>query len=268
MHEMTPGLAERMERPIAEVFERECEIANVEATVAADGLPAHDFLIDFYPYREDDRIVAVGIVLKDITELRRLERELRRLMDELQHRVKNTLATVASIVNQTAASKEDRVEMVDALKHRISALAATHTLLTQHDWRDASLRDIVDTELGPFDHRDRIEISGPEVRLSAKHALTLTLTLHELATNAAKYGAIAAPDGLLKVSWVVSEDDVEKRLAIKWSESGVPLKGRPKVKESFGTRLIRNSVVHDLRGVADHHLTDDGLRCIISVPLS
>jgi two-component system CheB/CheR fusion protein len=257
-----------MARPIAEVFEHDHEISNIEATVFRSGAAPQDYLIDFYPYREDGRTIAVGIVLKDVTELRRLERELRRLMDELQHRVKNTLATVASIVNQTVGSNRDRAELVDTLKRRIGALAATHTLLTQHDWRDASLRDIIGTELRPFEQSGRIELSGPEVRVPPKHALTLTLTLHELATNAAKYGALAAPGGLLKINWMVSEDWVEKRLTITWRETGVSLGDVGAVKESFGTRLIKNAVVHDLRGHVDHQLAADGLRCVISAPLT
>ena len=111
LYEMAPELAERMARPIAEVFEHDREIINIEATVKVNGAGAQDFLIDFYPYQEDGRTIAVGIVLKDVTELRHLERELRRLMDELQHRVKNTLATVASIVNQTVASDRNRAEL-------------------------------------------------------------------------------------------------------------------------------------------------------------
>jgi two-component system CheB/CheR fusion protein len=267
LSEIAPELAERMERPAAEVLERERAIVNVEARVNVTGDTSQDFLIDFYPYQEDGRTIAVGIVLKDVTELRRLERELRRLMDELQHRVKNTLATVASIVNQTVATKGDRVELVDTLKRRIGALAATHALLTQRDWADVSLKDILNTEFGPYDRLEHIALSGPEVRLPPKHALTLTLTLHELATNAAKYGALSAPAGRLHVSWRVSEDALEKRLAIRWCETGVPRKDGAAIKAGFGTRLIRNAVVHDLGGVVEHQLTSEGLLCNISVAL-
>ena len=267
LSEIAPALAERMERPVAEVLQQDRAVVNVEARVNVTGDTAQDFLIDFYPYEEDGRSVAVGIVLKDVTELRRLERELRRLMDELQHRVKNTLATVASIVNQTVATKVSRVELVDTLKKRIGALAATHGLLTQRDWADVSLKDILNSEFGPYDHVDHVTLSGPDVHLPPKHALTLTLTLHELATNAAKYGALSVPAGHLDVSWKVSEDAVEKRLAIHWRETGVPRKDDTEIKPGFGTRLIRNAVVHDLGGRAEHQLTPDGLICDLSVTL-
>jgi two-component system, chemotaxis family, CheB/CheR fusion protein len=266
LQEMIPGLSEKMERPIAEVFERASAVVNLEASVRFQGEAIRDFLIDFYPYEEDTLITAVGIVLKDVTELRRLEKELRRLMDELQHRVKNTLATVASIVNQTVGTKADRAELIDTLKMRIGALAATHSLLTQRNWKDASLRAILDAELTPFDHADRVKLTGPSVMLPPKHALTLTLTLHELATNAAKYGALAHQGGALEIDWMVSVDGAGRELTLTWKETGVPHIALDNIKESFGTRLIKNAVVHDLQGWCDHRLSADGLTCTVSVP--
>jgi two-component system CheB/CheR fusion protein len=105
LEDMIPALAERMAAPIAEVIDQARAVVNLDATVRIRGDAARDFLIDFYPYEEAGRVTAVGVILKDVTELRRLEKELRRLMDELQHRVKNTLATVASIVNQTVGRR-------------------------------------------------------------------------------------------------------------------------------------------------------------------
>jgi len=261
------GLTERMLVPIAEVFERGAQITSVEAAVIdVDGRDAQDFLIDFYPYEEDGRVVAVGIIFKDVTELRRLERELRRLMDELQHRVKNTLATVASIVNQTVATKANQEDLVETLRQRVGALAATHDLLTQHDWRDVSLLDIIKAELDPFEQGNRIVLSGPKVSLPPKHALTLTMTLHELATNAAKYGALAHPDGKLGVEWVVREDGAGRDLTMTWTESGFCGPSPAAVKESFGTKLIRNAVVYDLQGECIYQLSPNGVTCTLSAP--
>jgi two-component system CheB/CheR fusion protein len=240
---------------------------NVEAAVRMNGDALRDYLIDFFPYEEEDnRITGVGIILKDVTELRALEKELRRLMDELQHRVKNTLATVASIVNQTVAVKDDKADLVDTLKRRIGALAATHNLLTTRDWRDASLLDLIEAELTPFDHRDRITLKGPTVRLPPKHALTLTLTLHELATNAAKYGALARESGRLSIDWMVTEDGSQRLLQLNWIETGVNRKDAPPVKGGFGSRLIRNGVVYDLQGTCEYRLQEDGLVCRLTVP--
>jgi two-component system CheB/CheR fusion protein len=267
LEDMIPTLAERMAAPIAEVFEQVREVVNLDATVRINGELARDFLIDFYPYEEEGRVTAVGVVLKDVTEIRRLEKELRRLMDELQHRVKNTLATVASIVNQTVGSKSDRTELVDTLKRRIGALAATHNLLTVQDWRDASLRDILEAELTPYDHKERIRLNGPEVRLPPKHALSLTLTLHELATNAAKYGALAHSGGTLSIDWVVSADGAGRQLTLHWVEAGVPGISVGKIKASFGTRLIKGAVAHDLQGTCDYQLLSGGLNCKFSMRL-
>ncbi len=264
--DMANGLTERMLVPIAEVFERGAEITSVEAAVDAEGGDARDYLIDFYPYQEDGRVVAVGIIFKDVTELRRLERELRRLMDELQHRVKNTLATVASIVNQTVATKSNQEDLVETLRRRVGALAATHDLLTQHDWRHVSLLDIIKAELDPFEQLNRIALSGPNVSLPPKHALTLTMTLHELATNAAKYGALAHPDGKLAIEWVVREDGAGRGLTMKWTESGFCGPAPAAVKESFGTRLIRNAIVYDLQGQCNYELSPNGVTCTLSAP--
>ena len=177
-----------------------------------------------------------------------------------------SLATVASIVNQTVASQGDRANLIDTLKLRIGALAATHNLLTQRNWKDASLQEILQAELRPFDHEERISISGPAVMLPPKHALTLTLTLHELATNAAKYGALAHESGTLEIDWMVSVDGSGRELTLNWRESGVPGIGSKEVKESFGTRLIKNAVMHDLQGRCDHSLSPAGLRCTVVVP--
>lgn len=264
--DLTPALAERMEAPISEVFEHGNEVVNIATTVRMNGDPARDFLIDFYPYEEDGRVTAVGVILKDVTELRRLERELRRLMDELQHRVKNTLATVASIVNQTVGSKTNRAELVDTLKRRIGSLAATHNLLTQQDWRDASLQDILKTELTPYGQDDRIALDGPPVSLPPKHALCLTLTLHELTTNAAKYGALAHPNAALAIEWVVNVDGTGRRLILNWIETGVPDPPTGIVKENFGSKLIKQAVAHDLQGHCDYRFAPDGLRCTIAFP--
>jgi len=265
LSDMLPTLADRIQGAIGEAFDKAKEIANIEAAVRINGEAARDFLIDVYPYEEDGRVTALGVIVKDVTELRRLEKELRRLMDELQHRVKNTLATVASIVNQTVSSRGNRAELIEALKSRIGALAATHNLLTKRDWRDASLRDILDAELGPYNETGRIRLNGPDVRLPPKHALTLTLTLHELATNAAKYGALAHETGELCIEWKVSVESAGSILRLDWVETGVP-DVPAKVKESFGAKLIKSAVAHDLQGACVYDLGAQGLRCTLSFP--
>lgn len=265
LRDMSPDLFDKLDRPMAEVFERGREVVNLEVTIPVSSTEARDFLVDAYPYEEEGRVTAVGLILKDVTELRRLEKEMRRLMDELQHRVKNTLATVNSIINQTVGTKTDRTELADTLKSRIGALAATHDLLTTGDWQGASLRKIFETELMPFGQQDRIHLHGPQIDLPPKHALALTLTIHELATNAAKYGALSKNGGSLDIGWVVKVDASGRELSIEWVETvDKPVPSR--VTESFGMKLIKNAVAHDLRGACIHDLASGGLNCKISFP--
>lgn len=266
LKDMAPWLAERIDRAVQEVFEQGKDIVNLEVTLGATGQdPARDYLIDIYPYEEDGRVTAVGLILKEVTEIRRLEKELRRLMDELQHRVKNTLATVASIITRTAGSKTDRFDLADTLKKRIGALAATHDLLTVRDWQGAPLQQIIETELDPFGQSDRITLSGPAVDLPPKHALAMTLTLHELATNAAKYGALSNKGGTLHISWLVNLDGDGRRLMLDWREKCEQPCVPPK-SEGFGMQLIKNAIPHDLRGRCEHTTTPEGVRCKITVP--
>jgi two-component system CheB/CheR fusion protein len=264
--EIAPHLADAIEMPISEVFQSAQEVVNVEVSVDinGDGAP-RDFLFDFYPYRQDERVTAVGLIAKDVTELRHLERELRRLMDELQHRVKNMLATVASIVQQTVRTKVDRSDLIAALKSRIGALAATHNLLTARDWRDVSLRKILQGELVPYRTSGNIELEGPDVALPPKHALTMTMTVHELATNAAKYGALSVPEGHLKVEWIVNVDANGRRLILEWTESGGP-QPQETPRESFGSQLIKGAVAYDLQGSSELQLLPDGARCRLAIP--
>ena len=265
VRDMAPELLDKIDQPMAEVFERGEDIANLEVTMRVANGAIRDFLLDIYPYEEDGSVRAVGLILKDVTELRRLEKEMRRLMDELQHRVKNTLATVNSIINQTINAPGDRAEMADTLKKRIGALAATHDLLTSRDWHGASLQKILEFELEPFERTKRVALNGPAVDLPPKHALALTLTLHELTTNAAKYGALSGKGEKLDVEWTVKMDGAGREVTINWIEAvSQPIK--VSVKENFGMKLIKNAVKHDLRGKCEHALKPEGLNCRITIP--
>lgn len=128
------------------------------------------------------------------------------------------------------------------------------------------MQEILKAELSPFELEDRIRQTGPPVMLPPKHALTLTMTLHELATNAAKYGALAHEGGRLEIDWMVSVDSAGRELTLTWRESNVTGVAAEDVKESFGTRLNKNAVVHDLQGQCDYRLSSDGLSCTLTVP--
>src|SRR5262249_53155828 len=146
------------------------------------------------------------------------------------------------------------------------ALAATHNLLTTQDWRDAPLTAIVERELSPY-RKEGVTLKGPAVALPPKHALTLTLTLHELATNAAKYGALAQVGGTLDIEWMVSAAGEGRKLTLKWIERGVKIENATAAKEGFGTRLIRSAVAHDLGGKTEYRMRPDGARLTLTCPL-
>ncbi|MCC2654263.1 MAG: hypothetical protein K0Q60_4429, partial [Microvirga sp.] len=191
----------------------------------------------------------VGI-FQDITEQKQAEEQQRFFLDELNHRVKNTLATVQSIASQTLRTTESSAQFKEAFEGRLLALSKTHNLLTRKSWREAELRDVAEQELAPYRKAGdaRVVLEGPDVRLPARYAINLGLVLHELVTNAAKYGALSTNAGHLEVAWsVIESDDRPKQLRIHWSESGGPPVAPPK-RQGFGSRLIRRSIEGELGG--------------------
>jgi two-component sensor histidine kinase len=185
------------------------------------------------------------------------------LINELNHRVKNTLATVQSLVSQTARRKTSPDEFREALEARLLSLSQRHNLLTANEWAGAELEEMVRGELGPHDST-RITVDGPRVYLSSQAALALGMVLHELATNAAKHGALGAPEGQLSVSWRVTEDP-SPRLILDWVEQhdrDLP----PPSGTGFGSRLIRSSVEDELGGTARLLLEARGMRFQAEIP--
>jgi two-component sensor histidine kinase len=188
----------------------------------------------------------------------RQEQETRRLLNrELDHRVKNILASVQAIVNQTL---RDRTGMRDEIGGRICALASTNDLLTRSEWRGASLREILTGEFAPYG-LSRFDLSGDDVECPAALAIPLALIVHELATNASKYGALSSPDGRIRVEWKKQDD----RLDLQWVERGGPPPKEP-VRSGFGTKLLEMSL-RQLNGVIDRAFEPGGLRLRLSVSL-
>jgi PAS domain S-box-containing protein len=210
----------------------------------------------------------VGI-FQDVTERKHAEDQQRFLLDELNHRVKNTLATVQSIAAQTLRSAPDPASFRDAFEGRLLALSKTHDLLTRNAWRDADLHDLATQELAPYrrSQDERVIIDGPTINLPARYAINLGLVLHELVTNAAKYGALSTSSGQVEVKWlIVSDPERSRQLRLQWSEKGGPLVERPK-RQGFGSRLIRRSIEGELSGYAVIHFAPTGISYDISVPM-
>jgi PAS domain S-box-containing protein len=206
-------------------------------------------------------IIRLSGVTADITE--RKESEVRQVLlaREVDHRAKNALAIVQSIVRLTRA--DSMPTYVAAVEGRITALSRAHTVLSHSRWQGADLTGLVEEELAAYrsDRGDRIETTGPAVSLQPASAQTLTLALHELATNAVKYGALSSMSGRLEVSWELKPST----LVLHWQESGGPRVRKP-AKLGFGTRIIVASVEGQLGGQAKFQWGDGGLHCILTIP--
>lgn len=213
-----------------------------------------------------DRFIGV---LQDITLRRQAEEQQRFLLDELNHRVKNTLATVQSIASQTVRSTPEPASFKAAFEGRLLALSKTHDLLTRNSWRAAGLRDIAEQELAPYrkESDDRIAIEGPNVRLPPRHAINLGLILHELATNAVKYGSLGTPMGRIELRWAVKPNgEGVENLDLHWQESDGPPVQSP-VREGFGSKLIRRGIEGELAGKLAIDFAPSGVVYDISVPI-
>jgi len=206
----------------------------------------------------------------DITQQKLASQHVDLMLDELNHRVKNTLATVQAIAMQTVARSPDLQTFQEAFGARLLALSKTHNLLAADAWTGARLRDIVASELEPYqrtggDER-RIRIAGDDVLLSPKQALALSMAFHELATNASKYGALSSPTGRVTVQWEVSEADGRHALKVHWVESDGP-EVTPPSRRGFGSRLITDGLAFELNGDARIEFEKTGVSCVIDVPL-
>ncbi|OBX19529.1 histidine kinase [Erythrobacter sp. QSSC1-22B] len=187
------------------------------------------------------------------------------LTRELNHRVKNTLANVLSIVALTRRRSDNVEEFADGLDGRIRALSATHDLLTKSEWGTTPIAAVVGAELAPYAHDDshRVMSEGPMVELAPNDALSLGLALHELATNATKYGSLSTEGGVVSVTWEMVADNLVR---LHWIESGGPPVPQQR-QRGFGTDLIEKIVAHELRHPVELEFAPAGVRCILLVPV-
>ncbi|HEV2561236.1 MAG TPA: HWE histidine kinase domain-containing protein [Rhizomicrobium sp.] len=219
------------------------------------------------PLRDDaGRLVGAVNMLVDTSERKKAESQQKALIDELNHRVKNTLATVQALAAQTIRGANIPESMRNEFEARLLALSRTHDHLTRTQWASAGLDVILAETLLPYaDGRgERIRLDGERVELPPKAALVLAMIFHELATNAAKYGALSTKDGCVDVLWAQPSDD---RLTIHWREKGGPTVSEPK-QTGFGLRLLTRGISDELGGEAQLEFASSGVRCRIEVPLS
>lgn len=187
------------------------------------------------------------------------------LTRELNHRVKNTLANVLSIITLTRRRAKTLDEFADGLDGRIRALSATHDLLTQSDWGTTPIAAVVAAELAPYTRSEDgvLQAEGPPVELAPNDALSLGLALHELATNASKYGALSVPGGQVSIRWSLAGENLAR---IEWIERGGPPVPAERPR-GFGTDLIEKIVAHELRNPVDLVFAPEGVRCTLMVPV-
>ncbi|MXO74957.1 histidine kinase [Altererythrobacter aerius] len=186
------------------------------------------------------------------------------LTRELNHRVKNTLANVLSIVSLTRRRATNLDEFAEGLDGRIRALSATHDLLTQSEWGTTPIRAVVEAELAPYARAEgALELAGPSVDLAPNDALSLGLAIHELATNAAKYGALSTAGGKVRITWALDRDDLA---SVRWVESGGPPVPQDRSR-GFGTDLIEKIVAHELRNPVELEFRPEGVTCTLHVPV-
>lgn len=189
------------------------------------------------------------------------------LTRELNHRVKNTLANVLSIISLTRRRATTLPEFADSLEGRIRALSATHDLLTQSDWGTTPVALVIRAELAPYaqDLQRHLTMGGPDVELAPNDALSLGLAIHELATNAAKYGALSVEDGRVSIHWEIAAENLAR---IEWIETGGPvIDVQQQRKRGFGTELIEKIVAHELRNPVDLRFDPEGVRCTLLIPV-
>jgi len=208
----------------------------------------------------------VTSVIRDLTPRREVQEREALLIRELNHRVKNTLASVQSIVTQTVRSAPSPAAFQEAVLARLMALSQSHDVLTRNDWTGATVADIVAEQLNPYARGgEPFALSGPKVVLRPNRAVTLGMVMGELATNAAKYGALSS-GGAVDVAWSVTGSRAARRLRLVWRERGGPPVAAP-TREGFGTRLVKRSLVAGLQGSAELDYAPEGLTATLAFPL-
>jgi two-component sensor histidine kinase len=189
------------------------------------------------------------------------------VIGELHHRVKNTLAIVSAITSQSLRTATSLDEAARIIGDRLQALATAQDLLIQERWTGAGCRTLIESAVKAFQSKsiDQFDIGGDNIVISSGPALSLSMVIHELSTNATKYGALSVPNGRVSIVWSVSDEN-PKRFLLHWKESGGPLVHEP-TRKSFGSRLIEQALPGQLKGEARLKFDPDGLICEVNIPL-
>lgn len=256
------GFVDLLDRVFSEGYVHQAESARL-MLVRTAGQPAEETFLDFsyHPIRDaNGEITGVFVQGMDRTESVRAARRQRLLIDELNHRVNNTMATVQSIASQTLRSTADAETARQAFQARILALSKAHSMLSDRQWHDTEIGRLVCQELSVYEDT-RVSYGGPDIVVNSKSTIALALLLHELATNAVRHGALSSPSGKLSVSWQLENED----LVLQWREEGGPAVQVP-ARRGFGSRLLDTVVTGELGGKLDLRYDPEGLLARLVIP--
>ena len=230
------------------------------------GVRIYDYI--FTPvFDPDGRVEAIAGTTRDVTERQEHEKHMQLMVNELNHRVKNTLAMVQSLVFQTLDGAPDPDEAREKIESRLLALSDAHNILTRENWQGADIADIVEGAASLFQQHagERFDITGPTAILEPRRTVALAMALHELCTNAIKPGAVSVPGGRVGIQWEF--DATRSAVQLHWKETGGP-EVTPPTQVGFGSTLLRRGLKHDLGGEATLAFERDGLRCDIVIPFT
>ncbi len=228
-----------------------------------------ELLVTISPVREGGgRVAGVSLVARDISARKAAEQKAALLLGELDHRVKNILAIVSAVISQTLKTTTTPEAFAAEVSGRVQAIAKAHSLLTQSGQGEVSLRAILRTELAPYDRGDgNVVVGGPDVALTPRAGLALAMAIHELVSNAVKYGALSTGSGTLTIQSEVASFPDSTTFMLAWTESGGPAVQTP-TRRGFGTTLIERTLTHELDATVVREFAAGGLRCTIAIPVT
>ncbi|MFD1913011.1 chemotaxis protein CheB [Halodurantibacterium flavum] len=265
--DIVPELGEAAIRPVEKVLRTGEPILRqvVRGNTRAHPDSPRIWEVDWYPLRQGGKVSAVGMNVRDVTSHVDMQADLRRIMRELQHRVKNMLSNVIALVNRARRETGDPKVILETLDQRIRALAHTHNLLTAENWASTAIRDVLTPELLQIYGDERVILRGPDLRLNARGTLAVGMAIHELATNAAKYGAFSNSTGRVQVQWSRLDEGDGERLILRWREKDGPRIAPPE-REGFGTQLIRSLITGTMGGTMRMEWEPEGLEAVLDLP--
>jgi len=238
-----------------------------ELAIGRDGA-ARWYELHLEPVRNAERrIIGLAAAAVDVTARREAESHLRLLMRELTHRSKNLLAVIQAMARQTATHTRSVEDFLMQFSARLQALAASHDLLVEQSWHGVPLEELIRSQVGHYLGGDRLTLRGPEVTVKPEAAQSLGLALHEMCTNAAKYGALSVPDGRVAIGWRLVPVGGTASLDLRWREKGGP-RVRPPERAGFGTLVIERNLTMALGARVSLSYPPDGFRCDIHIPAS